>query len=1477
TTSFSFTVLWVNDEPPLVATNTGATLFEGDSVFITTAELQFTDLDSPADSLIYSLVGGAVNGQLELVSNPGVPVSGFTQADIDLGQLMYVHNGSETLSDSLVFQVNDGLFTSTPEAFTLSIFPVNDELPVMAINTGTVLAEGGSVLITNAELQFTDLDSPADSLTYSLVGGAVNGQLELVSNPGLPITTFTQATIDLADLAYVHNGSETPSDTLVFQVDDGLNISAPELFSILVIPVNDELPLVTTNTGATLFEGDSVLITSAALQFTDLDSPADSLAYSLVGGAVNGQLELVSNPGVPIIGFTQTNIDLGQLMYVHNGTETLSDTLVFQVNDGINSSVPEIFSLTVVPVNDNAPVIIPAGPFDVSENSAFGFPVGTPIQFSDLDDPALLDTYAYAIVEGAMPFVIDSTGQLSVSDTIDFEIQQQYTLTITVSDGTLISAGQPIQINVLDVDEIAPVVAITPLNTNNPLPTLSGTIDDPSAAIEVGVNSNLFPGTNNADGTWSSTITTSLPDGTYDVTVTATDLAGNQATDSTLNELYVDATAPIVTIDTMSTFDATPSLTGSVDDISAVVQVSVGGFTYTAVNNGNGTWFLDGAFISQALPAATYEVVVSATDALGNVGSDITANELTILTGPVLALPATNVKSLDFVAQWEPAGDVLAYVLEVAHDASFTKLVPGYESFSTIATSQLVSGLDYNLTYYYRVKVQYNSGVVSDYSNVVAVQTILDPGTTADSLALVSIYQSTDGLKWTNKTNWLRGRMKDWYGVTMTGTRVTSLDLRANHLSGSVSHTAGLDQLQTLFLQDNELTQVTGIELLTGLQTVDISLNHLDFLTISQLLTGGYTLTYKEQKQVLTPVRTLQQIGTTYPVARVVPGGETYTWYKNDTLISETLSSFTYNITDFVDEGVFHAQVGSSLVPDLVLTTHPVFVRVSSLQRDSTALRAIFDGLATDPAQLPGWTTTSVKNWTGVTVTNERVTALALSNKKLAGEMPPDILDIAGLVTVDLSNNAITTLPDLSSLTNLTQFNISGNALEFGSIEPNVAITGINYQNQARIGTYKTDTIPAGSDFFVEIVTSGSALNYQWKRNDTLIVNATDQFYHIQDIRYETMGDFTVDVTSSLVPNLTLTSKVQQVLGFGNIEFYPAFRFADGQVGIVEQGIGRLFKIIPGSPYDTIQTVNISNGKILMEKIVLGDYLLLAKAADGYVRTKEYQFSIDSIAMDSVQFIPTYFESVLEWDSANVLQLRDFIYDSLAMLRIPPPLRPDGGNGIISLTVESNFVETSTTGRIESRRRVKKAGCSLRRRTTGTGGRPMEDVWELIAYQETDDNGEVNFGFLPVGFYRLNIQYPGVPMDPASFIEFEIGTDKVNDGYELLATVEESGIFVEMIAELGTYRKYFRELNVYPNPANQTLQIHHGTLPMDNIRVMLMDLTGRVLHEQPIESGHTTSFSLDVSGLVNGIYLLHFYEKGNEKEHIVTYKVIVQH
>ena len=135
------------------------------------------------------------------------------------------------------------------------------------------------------------------------------------------------------------------------------------------------------------------------------------------------------------------------------------------------------------------------------------------------------------------------------------------------------------------------------------------------------------------DGNGTLTIAPLASDeGTYEGnTITVTDNGSPPLNDfETFRILVGDFVAPVVGVDVLVTDDPTPALTGTVDDSTAAIQVTVAGTAYAAQNLGS-TWRLPDNTIAPDLAPGTFDVAVVATDPAGNAGNDTTTGELHIL------------------------------------------------------------------------------------------------------------------------------------------------------------------------------------------------------------------------------------------------------------------------------------------------------------------------------------------------------------------------------------------------------------------------------------------------------------------------------------------------------------------------------------------------------------------------------------------------------------------------------------------------------------------------------------------------------------------------------------------------------------------------------------------------------------------------------------------------------------------------------
>lgn len=349
--TYNFTVNPVNDAP-VVTTNTGLTLDEGDSETITNLMLETTDPDNTTTELVYTLTSVPTNGTLFLDGVELLEDNEFTQKDIDDGLLSYEHKGSETISDSFGFSVTDGIIaTAVTGTFSITVSPVNNAPEIGGELTVTV-SEGNLVTIGSDQLETADSDTAVADLDYTVTTMPANGTIRL---GGLPISGpgphFTQADINSNLVTYLHNGSETTSDSFAFTVSDG-ELSDSGTFAITVNPVNDNAVLVTNET-ATVNEGGTVVIGQDKLETTDVDNTPAQITYTVTAGPTNGQLELVSAPGVAISVFTQLQINNEEVVYVHFGSETTSGSFGFSVSDPLGVPITgQAFNIIVIPVND---------------------------------------------------------------------------------------------------------------------------------------------------------------------------------------------------------------------------------------------------------------------------------------------------------------------------------------------------------------------------------------------------------------------------------------------------------------------------------------------------------------------------------------------------------------------------------------------------------------------------------------------------------------------------------------------------------------------------------------------------------------------------------------------------------------------------------------------------------------------------------------------------------------------------------------------------------------------------------------------------------------------------------------------------------------------------------------------------------------------------------------------------------------------
>ena len=244
------------------------------------------------------------------------------------GTFTYMHDGSETTSDSFTYRASDGTDQSNLATVSITITPVNDA-PVADDDGPFVVAEAGTLTVPVPGVLDGDTDADNTTLSAILVSGPANASSFTLNADG----SFT----------YVHNGSETTSDSFTYRAYDGTDYSNLATVSITVTPVNDA-PVADNDGPFIVAEGGTLNVAAPGVLDGDIDADSPTLTAVLFSGAANAS------------SFT-LNSD-GSFTYVHNGSETTSDSFSYRAFDGTDYSNVATVTITITPVND-APVANP--------------------------------------------------------------------------------------------------------------------------------------------------------------------------------------------------------------------------------------------------------------------------------------------------------------------------------------------------------------------------------------------------------------------------------------------------------------------------------------------------------------------------------------------------------------------------------------------------------------------------------------------------------------------------------------------------------------------------------------------------------------------------------------------------------------------------------------------------------------------------------------------------------------------------------------------------------------------------------------------------------------------------------------------------------------------------------------------------------------------------------------------------------------
>ncbi len=252
------------------------------------------------------------------------PTNGSVTVNTD-GNVTYLHNGSNTTSDSFAYTIKDinGL-VSAAASVAVTITPTT--------TPPTAVADAFSVV-------------KSGSTTVNLANNDTAGTSAINRNSIVISTQPTNGTVTVdtdGNVTYLHNGSNTTSDSFAYTIKDtnGL-VSAAATVSVTVTPATTP-PTAVADAFSVVKSG------STTVNLANNDTAGTS--------AINRNSIVISSQ--PTNGSVTVNTD-GNVMYQHNGSTATSDSFAYTIKDtnGLVSAAATV-SVTITPAPNQAPVAV---------------------------------------------------------------------------------------------------------------------------------------------------------------------------------------------------------------------------------------------------------------------------------------------------------------------------------------------------------------------------------------------------------------------------------------------------------------------------------------------------------------------------------------------------------------------------------------------------------------------------------------------------------------------------------------------------------------------------------------------------------------------------------------------------------------------------------------------------------------------------------------------------------------------------------------------------------------------------------------------------------------------------------------------------------------------------------------------------------------------------------------------------------------
>ena len=550
-----------NDSVPI--TQSGFTITDDDGSILTSLIVTIQNYDQGIDRILYTNSTGLsfttemVSRELQVHVVGMASLENYTEV---LGSLMYAISSdiNQTFEDiqtprMISVTVNDGMASSEPAQATIVFSAINNP-PLIRDNdfVATFIEQSEPVLISPL-ITIVDIDSVNLTSITASIETIHDSEMELLqislysslvsiiynSSNGI-LSLYGEASVEeyqnlVRNLSYVNTNPEPTEGTrrIVLNISDGEAVGIGVVV-VNVQQINDPPELNATDLTSVFVEEGGPVAVITAVTITDEDNTIFSGITIIISGAEDGTAEEILIPPLTSVNSSVTLImpttlqyeiffeprSLGTLVnymdlleaiaYSNTAEEPSTSTrnIIISISDGSNTSNTVSASISISLINDNAPVFTP-------ESETIQIPENIPI-FNTIFSAAAFDLDAdseitYSIENSSCDiFSINSlTGQVIVTDTLDYEVTEQCSAVITATDG-MYNTTFTLIVNITDENDNPPVfvqdtyttTVMESVTIGSSILTVSATDDDSdvNSVIIYSIATNLPFGINETSG-----------------------------------------------------------------------------------------------------------------------------------------------------------------------------------------------------------------------------------------------------------------------------------------------------------------------------------------------------------------------------------------------------------------------------------------------------------------------------------------------------------------------------------------------------------------------------------------------------------------------------------------------------------------------------------------------------------------------------------------------------------------------------------------------------------------------------------------------------------------------------------------------------------------------------------------------------------------------------------------------------------------